>query len=106
MKFHMHKYRFDCLNNYGHNHMLHGYTGNMLGVESLHFHFYYGVSSYRNHTHYFFGVTGIPVKTENGHIHRMDGILESNGMHEHKFNGYTFENISYIPTQQAIMRVQ
>jgi hypothetical protein len=106
MKFHMHKYRFDCRNSSGHNHMLSSYTGNMLGIESLHFHIYYGVSSYRNHTHYFFGTTGMPVKTENGHIHRMNGMLESNDMHEHEFNGYTFENISYMSTPQAIMRVQ
>lgn len=101
MKFHMHKYKFECKNVKGHNHRLLGYAGNMLGVESFHFHFYYGVSSYDNHTHYFCGITGMPTRTANGHIHRMDGMLESNNLHEHKFKGYTFEDISYFSTRQA-----
>ena len=102
MKFHMHKYKFDCKNVKGHNHRLLGYAGNMFGFDSFHIHFYYGISSYDNHTHYFFGVTGMPIRTENGHIHRMEGVLENNNMHEHEFRGYTFENISYISSKQAV----
>lgn len=106
MNYHMHKYRFDCRNTDGHNHRLLGYAGNMLGIGSFHFHFYYGISSYRNHTHYFCGITGMPVKTENGHIHRMEGILESNSLHEHEFRGFTLEDISYSSSTQAVSFVR
>jgi hypothetical protein len=101
MGFHMHKYRFDCKMAQGHDHRILGYAGNMLGVGSLHFHFYYGVSSYRNHTHYFCGITGMTIKTENGHIHKMEGSLESNSLHTHEFSGYTFEDISAVSSTQA-----
>ncbi len=100
MRSHSHKFRFDCSIENGHNHMLLGYAGAMLGLGSLHFHFYYGVSSYRNHTHYFCGITGMPIKTENGHIHRMEGLLENNDLHEHKYKGYTHEDISFISSAQ------
>ena len=106
MKFHMHKYRLECRNVKGHTHRLLGYAGNMLGVDSFHFHFYYGVSSYSNHTHYFCGITGMPVRTESGHIHRMDGILENINLHDHEFKGYTFEDISYFPSQQAVSYIR
>jgi hypothetical protein len=102
MKFHLHKYRIECQCTQGHCHRITGYAGNMIGFGSFHFHFYYGVSSYDNHTHYFSGMTGMPVKTENGHVHRMEGFLESNGRHEHEFKGYTFEDISYFSTKQAV----
>ena len=102
MKFHMHKYKFECQYINGHCHRLIGYAGNMLGVKSFHFHLYYGVSSYDNHTHYFYGITGMPIITENGHIHRMDGLLECNNMHEHKFKGYTGEDISYFTSSHAV----
>lgn len=106
MKSHVHKFRFDCRIENGHNHRLLGYAGAMLGLERLHFHFYYGVSSYSNHTHYFCGITGMPVKTENGHIHRMEGLLENNALHEHKYKGYTSEDISYITSSQIISFVR
>jgi len=48
----------------------------MIGIEAFHIHAYYGISSYNGHTHYFSGFTGLPIKTENGHIHRIEGILE------------------------------
>jgi hypothetical protein len=102
MKSHLHKYRFECRNVNGHNHRLVGYAGGMLGIGGFHFHYYYGVSSYRSHTHYFCGLTGMPVKTDNGHVHRMEGILENNDMHEHIYKGYTFEEISYISAPRAI----
>lgn len=102
MKFHLHKYKFNCKSEKGHCHRLIGYAGNMIGVDSFHFHFYYGISSYDNHTHYFSGITGMPVKTENGHIHRMEGILESNNLHEHEFKGYTFEDIAHYSAMQAV----
>ena len=57
MRSHMHKFKFDCRLANGHDHRLLGYAGGMVGIGSFHFHFYYGVSSYRNHTHYFCGVT-------------------------------------------------
>lgn len=102
MKFHLHRYKFECQITEGHNHRLLGYAGNMLGVGNFHFHIFYGVSSYRNHTHYFYGITGMPIKTESGHVHRMEGILESNSLHEHEFKGFTSEDISYYSTTQAV----
>ncbi|HHW30839.1 MAG TPA: hypothetical protein GXX20_04065 [Clostridiaceae bacterium] len=96
MFIHKHKYKFESEYSNGHPHKLVGYASHMLGVNNLHFHFFYGVSSYNDHTHYFSGITGIPIKTENGHIHKMEGILESSLDHEHKFRGYTFEEVSYI----------
>ncbi|MCR4435461.1 MAG: YmaF family protein [Clostridiales bacterium] len=94
---HSHKYRFesDIANN--HRHKLMGYTENMVGVNAVHFHFFYGVSSYNNHTHYFSGITGLPIKTENGHIHKIESTLEPNCMHDHQIMGYTFENVAYTP---------
>lgn len=106
MGFHLHKYKFNCQSSKGHSHRMIGYAGNMIGIGSFHFHFYFGVSSYDNHTHYFSGITGLPVKTENGHIHRMEGVLESNSLHEHEFKGYTFEDISYHSTKQAVSFVR
>jgi len=44
----------------------------------------------------------MPVKTENGHIHRMEGVLEFNNLHEHGYDGYTFEEISYFSSKQAV----
>jgi hypothetical protein len=101
MRFHMHRYKFECDLKDGHRHRLMGYAGNMLGVSSFHFHFFYGVCSYNNHTHYFSGITGMPVKTGNGHIHRMEGIFEMSVMHDHDFDGFTFEEISYFSVKQA-----
>jgi hypothetical protein len=96
MFIHMHKYKFESDVVNCHPHRLTGYASHMLGVHGLHFHFFYGVSSYNNHTHYFSGITGMPVKTENGHVHKMEGVLEFNSQHEHGFLGYTFEEVSYI----------
>lgn len=93
---HTHKFKFDCRRSKGHKHKILGYAKSMVGIGSFHLHFFYGTSSYTNHTHYFSGITGLPVKTEHGHIHRMEGILELNDMHEHYYEGYTFEEISYI----------
>lgn len=102
MRFHMHKYKFECETEKGHRHKLMGYAGNMLGVAAYHFHFFYGVCSFDGHTHYFSGVTGMPVKTENGHVHKMEGFLESSGSHKHHFDGFTFEEISYFSSKQAV----
>lgn len=52
MRSHMHKFKFDSRFANGHNHRLLGYASGMIGLGSFHIHFYYGVSSYRNHTHY------------------------------------------------------
>lgn len=101
MRFHLHKYKIESELAKGHKHKLFGYAGNMLGLNSFHFHFFYGVCSYDNHTHYFSGITGMPVKTEFGHIHKIEGTLESNVLHMHKFEGYTNEDISYFSSKQA-----
>lgn len=96
MKYHMHNYKIECEMNGGHKHTVRGYCESMIGAGVLHFHVYYGVSSYTDHTHYFSGMTGMPIKTENGHIHKVEGTLEVNSEHEHDFKGHTFEEISYI----------
>jgi len=97
MNSHIHKYRFETGMADIHMHTLMGYTDCMIGFNSFHFHYFYGISSYSGHTHYYSGITGLPVKTENGHIHRMDGILEINRLHEHSFDSYTQEDIAYKP---------
>lgn len=96
MKYHIHNYRVDCEIAGGHKHTVSGYCESMIGVRALHFHVFYGVSSYADHTHYFSGMTGMPIKTENGHIHKMEGSLEFSREHAHDFKGHTFEEISYI----------
>lgn len=102
MKFHLHKFSFESDTINGHKHKLTGYAGNMLGIGNYHFHFFYGVCSYDNHTHYFSGITGMPEKTENGHIHKMEGILESYNLHNHDYKGFTFEEISYLTLRHAV----
>ena len=92
---HFHKFKMDSKNSCGHDHAITGYAGNMIGINSLHCHMFWGISSYRSHTHYFSGMTGMPIKTENGHIHKMEGMLEMNDSHEHGFTGNTFEEVSY-----------
>ncbi|HEY9062347.1 MAG TPA: YmaF family protein [Pseudobacteroides sp.] len=92
---HIHEYKIDSKVTKGHKHRIRGYTESMLGINSFHIHFFYGVSSYSNHTHYFSGFTGFPIKTSNGHIHKIEDILEINNMHEHLLLGYTFEEIAY-----------
>lgn len=99
---HMHYYEFDTMMQNGHNHKLTGYSDGIFGVSGFHFHFYYGVCSYNDHTHYYSGITGIPVKTKNGHIHKMEGILELNNSHTHKFLNYTSEEISYTKNKMRI----
>jgi hypothetical protein len=101
MGYHKHRFKFDCKIAQGHDHRLMGYAGNKLGAGKWHIHFYYGVTSYRSHTHYFCGITGMPIKTENGHIHRMDGRLESNSLHTHEYCGYTSEDITTASSTQA-----
>lgn len=96
MKTHIHKYKIDSEMVRGHKHKITGYADVMLGLSSLHFHYFSGVSSYCNHTHYFSGMTSLPIKTENGHVHKIETILDNNDLHEHKLVGLTFEEISYI----------
>lgn len=95
MNTHIHMYKIDSDIKQGHKHKITGYAELMLGINSLHFHGFSGVSSYCNHTHYFSGITGLPIKTENGHIHKIEVILESNDIHDHKIVGLTSEEISY-----------
>ena len=96
MNTHIHEYKIDSKTSKGHKHRIKGYTDTMLGIDLFHIHFFYGVSSYSNHTHYFSGFTGFPIKTANGHVHKIEDILETNNMHEHILKGYTFEDIAYI----------
>ncbi len=93
---HLHKFKVDSETSNNHVHNLIGCTENMIGINSFHFHHYYGISSYTNHTHYYSGITGYPIKTDNGHIHKLEGFLEFNNTHEHKFCDYTFEDLEYI----------
>ena len=95
MPAHMHKYRLDSELSNGHKHKITGYTDRVIGISAFHFHSFYGISSYDNHTHYFSGITGLPIKTENGHIHKMEGLLENNSMHEHAYAGHTYEDVAY-----------
>lgn len=101
MNLHLHKYKIDSETSNIHKHTVTGYAGNPIGFDSFHFHFFYGVSTYSNHTHYFSGITSLPIRTENGHIHKMDGVLEANDQHEHKFCGYTFEDVGYTSSRLA-----
>ncbi len=96
MNIHLHKYRIECKAENGHNHRICGTTEKMIGINSFHIHYFCGISSYNNHTHYYSAFTGLPVKTENGHIHKIEGVLESNAMHEHSYNSYTFEDVAYM----------
>jgi hypothetical protein len=84
-----------------HKHRIIGYTDKVIGINSFHFHSFYGISSYCSHTHYFSGITGLPIKTENGHIHHIESILESNVQHEHVFSGHTSEDIEYTSSKAA-----
>jgi hypothetical protein len=102
---HLHEYKLDSSVGNGHRHRIRGYTDSMIGINILHFHYFFGVSSYNNHTHYFSGFTGLPVKTENGHIHKIEGILELNNLHEHSLEGYTFEETAYIPRRRKVDEV-
>lgn len=92
---HSHTYKIDCNMTDKHNHTISGYTDYLFGVNTLHFHYFFGTTSYKGHTHYYSSTTGMPIKTENGHIHKMDGLLELNNLHQHQYNGYTFEDVAY-----------
>lgn len=96
MQTHVHKYNFESKETDFHKHKILGYTNHTIGINTLHFHTFHGISSYRGHTHYFSGFTGLPVRTENGHIHKMEGCLETSQMHHHIFCSYTDEEIAYI----------
>jgi hypothetical protein len=96
MNVHIHKYKFDSDVSNIHVHTITGYASSAIGFRNFHFHFFHGVSTYIRHTHYFSGITSLPIKTENGHIHKMEGLLKYNDVHEHKFSGYTFEDVGYI----------
>jgi hypothetical protein len=95
MNHHLHKYKFESMMSKDHKHRISGYSEGMIGINSFHFHFFNGISSYKNHTHYYSGITGFSIKTENGHKHKIEGTLEANNMHEHKFSNYTNEDVSY-----------
>lgn len=93
---HAHYFKIDSKLVQGHLHYIKGYTEYVIGTESFHFHLFIGISTYTDHTHGYSGITGLPVKSEKqGHYHKIQGVLESDGKHEHEFKGYTFEEISY-----------
>jgi len=96
MNSHIHKYKFESKTSNGHNHRLIGHTEGIIGINMFHIHSFYGISSYCGHTHYYSGLSGLPIKTENGHIHKIEGVLELNNLHGHKFCSSTFEEISYL----------
>ena len=62
MSDHLHKFEVECSYSGIHMHTIKGYVKNIFGIGRFHFHFYYGVSSYLDHTHYFTGITGIPIQ--------------------------------------------
>jgi hypothetical protein len=101
MSTHLHKYKFSSEVSKGHKHNIYGRTDYMIGINYFHFHYYCEISSYCGHTHYFSGITGLPIKTKNGHIHKIEGILEFNNNHQHKYSNYTFEDIESL-TQKKI----
>jgi len=98
---HMHRFKLESRISNNHKHKMLGYTDNMIGINSFHMHYYYGITSYNGHTHYYSGLTGLPVKTENGHIHKIEGVVEFNNMHDHKYADYTNEDIEYIPGKKT-----
>lgn len=101
LKVHLHMFEVECERSAIHSHTIKGYVKNTFGVGTFHFHYYFGVSSYLDHTHYFSGFTGKAIQTENGHIHKMVGSLEKANGHCHRFKGYTYEDTAYIPGGQT-----
>ncbi len=93
---HVHKYRFESKVTNKHKHRLIGCTDSMIGIDSFHIHTFFGICSYNGHTHYYSGFSSLPIKTEFGHIHKIEGKLETNLMHDHVFRSYTDEEIEYI----------
>ena len=85
---HTHYFKVDSKIVRGHFHHVTGYTEYVIGTESFHFHLYIGISTYTDHTHNYSGITGLPIKSENGHYHKIQGMLECAAEHEHKFKGY------------------
>lgn len=92
---HVHKYKFESATANNHKHNIIGRTDSMMGFGALHFHYFCGVCCHNGHSHYYSGITSLPTKTENGHVHKIEGILEINNLHEHAFSSYTFEEIEY-----------
>jgi len=97
---HMHEFKFDTELSQQHKHVLHGLTDKVIGTNSFHFHLYHGVTSYLDHTHYFSGITSLPIKTENGHVHKLEGYVETVNNHNHRYFNYTFDDKAYIPDLQ------
>ncbi len=73
-----------------------GYTEKMIGIPAFHVHYFRGVTTFNGHSHYYSGVTSRPVKTKNGHVHRIAGKSDETNGHKHKFLNYTFEDVEYI----------
>lgn len=96
MNNHCHFYGFNSLSSQKHLHRMFGHTEYMFGIGLLHFHFYYGSTSFNGHFHTFSGMTGMAIKTENGHKHKICGRLELANGHFHHYTNYTHENVEYI----------
>ncbi|MDD4496272.1 MAG: YmaF family protein, partial [Eubacteriales bacterium] len=81
----MHLHRFELKSDFSgiHFHYIKGYVKSNIGMGKMHVHVYSGVTPAEDHSHNFSGITGPPVKTENGHIHKISGILQRSAGHIH-----------------------
>jgi len=101
MNNHHHKYKIDSDISEYHKHTINGYVEMMLGFGLLHFHSFSGICTYTDHTHSFKGTTGLPVKTEAGHLHKIEGYLMLQNDHEHKISGFTSEEFEFTDSEQV-----
>jgi hypothetical protein len=76
--------------------MMSGYTDKMIGIAFFHVHYFRGVTSHNGHNHYYSGITSRPIKTKNGHIHKISGRSEGYDRHQHKYLNYTYEDVEYL----------
>jgi len=44
----------------------------------------------------------MPIKTENGHIHKIEGATAYTNGHAHKYKGYTYEDTASIPGTSTV----
>lgn len=93
---HRHKFEIDSTMNHLHYHRVTGITEPGVGISFYHFHRFSGISNYHQHTHIISGHTSPPIKTENGHMHKINCKLKQSQRHSHNLNGYTFEEIEYM----------
>lgn len=96
---HFHRYDIESQISLFHTHKIIGYTQKTIGLQGIHFHTFYGICSSNNHYHNFHGITSMPIKTNFGHIHKIDIYTDysNNSQHRHKISCFTHENISIEP---------